>query len=231
MNKYTGVSTLESMSQAEFYNKWTLRKFEKYLKGEILEIGCGIGNFTPTLSKYGKVTAVDIEPSLIENFKHVDNQNMSVGFGNIETGEYFFKNKEFDTVVCINVLEHINNDTKALENISKLTKKGGNLILLVPIYDFLFGEIDKSIGHFRRHSPQDLSKRLENLGFNIISSKKLNFVGALGWFISGRVLKNKQITKNKIKLFNLISPILYLENFIEPIIGTSVLIVAKKDNE
>src|SRR6266511_3871979 len=102
---YKGTSTLESMSQAGFYNQWTLNKFSKYLKGEILEVGCGIGNFTQTLSKFGNVTAIDIDQNLIKQFKDIENLNIKAGFGNIEKGEYFFKQKYFDTIVCINVLE------------------------------------------------------------------------------------------------------------------------------
>lgn len=226
MNKYSGVSTLESMSQAGFYNQWTFNKFRKYLKGEILEIGCGIGNFTKTLSEYGKVTAIDIDPSQMGDLKN--NSNINTGFGDIEKDEYFFKNKKFDSIVCINVLEHIIDDSRAIENMKKLLNKNGILILLVPINMFLFGEIDKAIGHFRRYNPQSLTAKMKNLGLSIISERKLNFIGALGWFFSGRILKNTQITENKIKLFNLISPILFLENIIQPPMGTSVLIIAKK---
>ncbi|MBI2596951.1 class I SAM-dependent methyltransferase [Candidatus Daviesbacteria bacterium] len=229
MGKYTGTSTLESMSQAEFYNKWTLSKFRKYLKGEILEIGCGIGNFTSTLSKFGKVTSIDIDKHLIDISRKNNSYNIQVGFGNIEKGQYFFKEKLFDTVVCINVLEHINNDTEALKNMFKLLKKGGNLILLVPIYDFLFGEIDKAVLHFRRYNPDNLVKEMQEIGYTVISHRKLNFIGAIGWFISGRILKNKQITEGKIKLFNLFSPLLYLENIIEPPIGTSILVIVEKE--
>lgn len=229
MNKYQGSSTLESMSQADFYNKWTLSKFDKYLKGEILEVGCGIGNFTSTLSKFGRVTAIDIDQTLIEKFKNGNNANVNAGYGDIEKGEYFFKEKAFDTIVCINVLEHIRNDTKALENMFKLLKDKGSLILLVPINNFLYGEIDKSIGHFRRYNPKDLLKKMQDLKYSIDFYKKINFAGAIGWFIAGKIFKYKQITENKIKLFNLISPILYLENLIEPPVGTSILIVAKKE--
>lgn len=228
MSKYTGTSTLESMSQAGFYNQWTFDKFKKFLKGDILEVGCGIGNFTPTLSKYGKVFAIDIDQNLLEKFKD-NNSNIKAGFGDIEKNKYFFGDKAFDTIVCINVLEHIQNDIRALENMFKLLKNEGNLILLVPIHSFLYGEIDKSIGHFRRYDPEDLVKRMENFRYSIVSYKKLNFVGAVGWFIAGKIFKNKQITENKVKLFNFISPILYLEDFIEPIIGTSVLIIARKE--
>lgn len=228
MSDYQGTSTLESMSQAEFYNQWTLSKFKQFLNGEILEIGCGTGNFTSTLSKYGNVTAIDIDKNLIKKIKQ-NNPNIDIGFGDIEKRIYFFKEKTFDTIVCINVLEHIFDDIQALKNIFRLLKKRGNLILLVPIHQFLFGEIDKSIGHYRRYEVQDLIKKMETFGLRWLIYKKLNFLGAIGWFVSGKILKNKQVTPRKIKIFNLITPILNLENFIEPIIGTSVLIIAKKD--
>lgn len=227
MDKYMGETTLENMSQATGYNRWTLEKFEKYLKGEILEVGCGIGNFTQTLSKYGKVYAIDIDKSLVERVKK-DNM-IEAGFGDIEKGEYFFKDKKFDTVVCINVLEHIKNDLTALENIYKLLKTGGRLVLLVPVNQFLYGEIDKAIGHFKRYDSKILEKEIGRFGFNILYKRKLNLLGALGWFFAGRVLKNTQVEKSKIKIFNIISPVfLAVENIIEPIIGTSILIIGEK---
>lgn len=228
MDMYKGAATLENMSQAKVYNKWTFDKFSKYLNGEILEVGCGIGNFTMTLSKYGKLTAIDIDQRLIEESKKDNTSNTEVGYGDIEKGKYFFPKKTFDTIVCINVLEHIENDIKALENMFKLLKTEGTLILLVPIHHFLYGEIDKSIGHFRRYDSKELIKKMQTLLYSIVSYQKLNFLGAIGWFISGRILRNKQISESKIKLFELIAPFLYLENFMEPPIGTSVLIIAKR---
>lgn len=228
MSMYEGTYTLESMSQASFYNNWILCKFEKYLKDEILEVGCGIGNFTHTLSKYGKVTAIDIDQKLVETLKKDNDSNINAGYGNIEKGEYFFSKKTFDTIVCLNVLEHIKNDTKALENMFKLLKTEGKLILLVPIHKFLYGEIDRSIGHFRRYDPKELLKKIHDFMYSVDSFQKLNFLGALGWFIAGKILKNKKITKDKIKLFNLVSPLLYLENLIEPPVGTSLLVIAKR---
>lgn len=230
MSNYTGASTLESMSQARFYNKWTFKKFSQYLKGEILEVGCGIGNFSGDLSKYGNVTAIDIDQKLIKQLTDKKNVEINAGFGDIETGKFFFDNKEFDSIVCINVLEHIRNDEKALENMYKLLRKKGNLILLVPIYNFLYGEIDRSIGHFRRYNPINLVKEMQELGYIVISHRKLNFAGAIGWFIAGRILRNRNVEGNKIQFFNMLAPFfLFIENLIEPIIGTSILVIAKKE--
>lgn len=231
MSKYSsnGAFTLESMSQAGFYNRWTLAKFDKFLKGSILEVGCGIGTFTQTISKYGKVTAIDIDQNLIEKIKNNRNSNITTGLGDIEKDKYFFKDTMFDTIVCINVLEHIENDTQAIKNMYKVLRKEGIVILLVPSHPILYGEIDKSIGHFRRYTKKDIEQKLEKKEFKILQFKTLNLVGAIGWFISGRIFKNKIVDQSKIKLFNVVAPFfLRVEDLINPPFGTSFLIIAKK---
>lgn len=223
-----GALTLESMSQAVWYNQWTLKKFKKFLSGDILEVGCGIGNFTKSLKEYDNVYAIDIDESYIDEVKKIVSEK--AGVGDIEAGKYFFKNKKFDTIVCINVLEHIEKDQQALSNIYKLLKEDGHLILLVPAHNFLFGRIDESIGHFRRYASKELIKKLEALGFKILSCRKLNFFGAIGWFITGKIFRENRVDEDKIKVFNFLAPfILPLEDLMEPPIGTSILIIAQKD--
>ncbi len=223
-----GEETLESMNQAAWFNQWTLNRFKSYLRGDILEVGCGIGNFTGTLAKYGKVWAIDINESYIKELKTTDSQ-ANVGVGNIEKGEYFFGNRKFDIAVCLNVLEHTENDNVALVNLYQLLKKGGRLILIVPSSPFLYGEIDRSIGHFRRYEKINLIKKLEDLDFKIIRSLRLNLLGAIGWFISGKIMKDTIVKKWKIKIFDFLARIvLPIEDFIEPPIGTSILIIAQK---
>jgi len=225
----TGQKTLESMSQAVWYNQWTLKKFSAFLKGDILEVGCGIGNFTDSLINYGNVYAIDISKEYVDKTKNLVNGKASVGLGDIESGKYFFVKKEFDCIVCLNVLEHIKNDEAALKNIYDLLKPGGNLILLVPAHSFLYSKIDKLLGHFKRYNKWELKRMLDNIGFKILKIRLLNLLGAVGWFISGKILGNQYIDSSKIKIFNLIAPItLNMENVIEPPLGTSILIVAGK---
>lgn len=219
--------TLESMGQAVWYNNWTLKKFNRYLFGDILEVGCGIGNFTDLLVKYGKVCAIDINQEYITKTRQ--NKKINVGFGDIETGKYFFKNKRFNSIVCLNVLEHIKDDNSALNNLFALLKPGGKLILLVPSHQFLYGSIDSAIGHFRRYSKNKLTTMLKKAGFEIIFSKRLNFLGAIGWYIFGRIFKNNAVKPGNIKIFNAVAPyVLSLEDLFATPIGTSILIIAQK---
>ncbi|OGE34516.1 hypothetical protein A3C32_04200 [Candidatus Daviesbacteria bacterium RIFCSPHIGHO2_02_FULL_41_14] len=227
MKDDNGHKTLESMSQAVWYNRWTLKQFKKFLMGDILEVGCGIGTFSKDLTRYGKVVGTDIDKQNLKQAKKV--KNVKVGYGDIEMAKYFFNNRHFDTVVCLNVLEHIKNDNQSLINIYKLLKTGGHLILLVPFHPDLYGEIDKSIGHFRRYTKESLQRSLNSSGLKIVRIRVVNFLGGIGWFLAGRVLKNKIVGKNKIGIFNLIAPlVLPLEELIEPPLGTSILVIAKK---
>lgn len=225
----SGKQTLESMSQAVWYNRWTLKKFEEYLNGKILEVGCGIGNFTNDLSKYGQIYAIDLNENYIKQLQKKVGNRIEVGIGDIESGTYFFDNKKFNSIVCINVLEHIENDLKSLKNMYSLLEKEGYLILLVPAFAFLYGEIDKAIGHYRRYDLKKIIYLLKKVGFTITKVKKINFLGAIGWWFSSKILSDNKVSEEKIKIFNKVSPfILPLEDIIEPPFGTSILVIAKK---
>lgn len=229
MKDDNGKLTLESMSQAVWYNQWTIKKFTKFLKGNILEVGCGIGNFTNFLTAFGKVWAIDINNDYLKQTKSKIDGKVNVGFGDIEKGKFFFNDQKFDSIVCLNVLEHIENDEKALKNLNGLLSDRGYLILLLPAGKILFGKIDKAIGHFRRYSKEDIVKKMNKANFSILQCRELNFLGAIGWFLAGKILNNSTVSENQIKLFNIVGPfMLPLENIIEPPVGTSILIIAQK---
>lgn len=229
MSNANGAATLESMSQAVWYNRWTINKFSKYLNGDILEVGCGIGNFTQMLTAFGNVYAIDIDRDHVRDAQKLSKGRAKIEFGDIEKQNTFFSGKKFDTVICLNVLEHIEGDRVALENIYSLLKKGGVLILLVPAHEFLFGEIDKSIGHFRRYDKKSLLQFMTSLSFKIVKVRILNMLGAVGWWFAGKLLSNKTVDKNKVGFFNILAPfVLPMEDLFEPPIGTSVLVVAQK---
>ena len=92
-----------------------------------------------------------------------------------------------------------------------------------------YREIDKSIGHFRRYNKENLVEKVERVGFETIKCRVINFLGAVGWWISSKLLSNNKVDEEKIKLFNFVAPIvLPLEDIFEPPIGTSILMIVKK---
>jgi len=221
--------SLESMNQAVWYNQWILNKIVKYLKNDILEVGCGIGNFTNSLIKYGKIWSIDIDQHLIKKTEKKLNKKVKIGYGDIEKGKYYFKKKYFDTIICFNVLEHIKNDENAVENLNKLLKKRGILLLVLPAHPKIYGSLDKHVGHFRRYEMNKLLSLLKSHNFDIILSKRINIIGALGWWFSGKVLKNTFVDLDKLSFFNKIAPfVLPIEDIIGTPIGISILVVAQK---
>lgn len=227
--KQSGNTTLESMSQAVWYNRWTLEKFKNFIKGQILEVGCGIGSFSKLLLQYGNLTAIDINDEYLKEAKNEIAGQAEIGIGDIEQNKYFFKEKVFETIVCINILEHLRDDQRALKNIYQLLAPKGVLILLVPAHKFLYNLIDESIEHFRRYEKEELINQLKNCNFEIVKKRNLNFLGGIGWFIAGKFFSETKVSETKIKIFNLVSPpFLLLENIFEPPFGTSILVIARK---
>jgi SAM-dependent methyltransferase len=217
------------MAELGWYSEGLLRQFADYLRGDILEAGSGIGTFTNLLARCGRVTAVDVEEHLVRATAAAAAPGVRVGRGDLERGEYFFGADTFDAVVCLNVLEHIERDDATMGNFSRLLRPGGHLVLLVPAHMALYGAIDRAIGHFRRYDKPRLRRLATHHGLEVVSLRRLNLLGAVGWWMSSRVLKNTVVDRRKVRLFNAVAPLaLKVEALVEPPIGISLLLVARK---
>lgn len=228
MNK-VGEYTLKIMKTASWYNNWLFSLMKQHISGEILEVGAGIGNFTNLLAVEGKTTAIDISEVALANLSNKFTQNVAVGYGDIELGKYYFKKKRFDTIVCLNVLEHIKKDTKALSNMNKLTSENGKLILLVPAHMGLFSEFDKKLGHFRRYRKHELVKKLESSGYKVKVARYINWWAAIGWFIFVKLTENTNLPHSKVSMFDKLGKLfLWPEKYLKLPFGLSLLVVASK---
>jgi ubiquinone/menaquinone biosynthesis C-methylase UbiE len=224
-----GENTLYVMKTASWYNNLIFSYIEKYLGKEILEIGAGIGNFTNLLLKKGNVTTIDINNKYIEKLRTRFKDRISVGSGNIETGKCFFKNKQFDSLVCLNVLEHIKDDMSALSNMRSLLKNGGKLSLLVPAHQVLYSNFDSELGHFRRYSLDEVRAKLTESGFKIKELFYMNWWGAIGWYVFLKLSKGKRMPFAPVSIFDVLGKIfLFPEKIIRPPFGLSVFVVAER---
>jgi SAM-dependent methyltransferase len=223
----TGRHTLEVMNEAQWYNKWVFSLIKNHLKGDILEVGTGIGNFADMLSKKGKVTAIDIDRGYIEELKKTT--SIDVGLGDIEKEKYFFGDKKFDSIVSMNVVEHIKRDENAIRNMYNLLKKGGKLILLVPAHQFLFSNFDEKLGHFRRYSKSEVERLVERAGFEDVSVRHINWWGAFGWFVFMKLSGRNSMPRSPVKIFDYFArALLFPEKFIKMPFGLSIIAIAEK---
>lgn len=221
--------SLEMMKGMDHYNLWLFSIISKFVHGDILEIGAGIGTFTLSLTRLGNVTTIDNNPDCVARARELLKETADVGFGDIETGKYFFDKRRFDSIVCLNVLEHIKDDVVALANMYALLKPQGRLILLVPSHKFLYGPLDERYGHWRRYSKKPLAENLKDVGFIIHKMKYLNWFGALGWFVNGRIFGRNTLPGGPLSIFNIISrPALLVERYTQPPFGISVLAIGEK---
>lgn len=221
-----GQKTLETMSFAKWYNNWLFSLMKRHLGKEILEVGAGIGNFTDLLIEDHQVTSIDIEKDYVSRLTKRFGRKIKVGIGDIEKDTYFFDTKKFDSIVCLNVLEHVEFDKKALLNIHKLLKPSGKLILLVPAHKFLYSDFDRKLGHFRRYEKNEINELLLEVGFQRVELKFLNWWAAIGWFVFLKLGKKKNLPQTEVSVFDKIGKVfLFPEKFISPPFGLSILAI------
>jgi 2-polyprenyl-3-methyl-5-hydroxy-6-metoxy-1,4-benzoquinol methylase len=168
---YSGHENLEIVSQNNPFNNWMYDEILPGLKGDILEVGSGIGTFSEKIIRdfpLSHITLTDISLAYVKrlekrfsksnNNNDDDDNNISICKLDLNCKEDYDKigYERFDSIIAINVLEHVENDIYALQQLHKLLKNGGMLIILVPCHKFLYNIIDKKIGHLRRYSKKDL---------------------------------------------------------------------------
>jgi SAM-dependent methyltransferase len=228
----TNTLTLSLLENATAYNQWICEKIRPYLKGNVLEVGCGIGNLTGFLLKNHKVIVSDMNDSYLKMVEKKYGQSPNLQgmlLWDIEGDPPTNVNMPIDTILCSNVLEHIKEDEAALKKYLHLLPEGGRLILLVPALKFLYNALDKELGHFRRYNRSELTQKLTRNGFRICSSKYFNFFSLWGWFINGTLLRRRILPAKQVGLFNKMVPLFMgVEKIIPAIIGQSLIIVGEK---
>jgi SAM-dependent methyltransferase len=110
--------------------------------------------------------------------------------------------RQMDTVVCLNVLEHIEDDASALRSIRTLLVPNGRLILLVPNDPRAYGTVDREIGHFRRYTPETLRKVTAEAGYDVEDILRFNRVSMPGWRVTGQILKARSLSRLSLRVFD-----------------------------
>lgn len=198
---------LQHLGEADHFNRWVYSKFADFLQGPILELGCGTGNFTQLIAESGhQVTGVDIQDSFVKVARErlASFENAEILLGDIRS---LGMDRIFETVILLDVLEHIQDDVALLRSFQRLLKPNGRLILKVPAIPSLYSEMDRSIGHYRRYNRSGLSATLNAAGYRNTNLVAINSIGILGWWLNGRVLRRATPPSGQVSAFNKILPI------------------------
>lgn len=232
MKKYQGVHTLEVLQYATNYNNWIADTFLSHLTSPILEIGAGIGNLSKHFISITPYTLSDSDSSLVDVLKKkfADKKLTSAITLDITKSVPSKYQNTFMSVLGINVLEHIEDDRSALKNISRLLKKNGKILLLVPAKQIAYTRFDKELGHFRRYEKKELIMKVEEANFIIDDLYFFNIVGLLSWIIRDKVeRKNIHMKPYQVMLFDWIVPFLRrIEGIIRPPVGVSLILIGHK---
>jgi SAM-dependent methyltransferase len=222
------ASNLDNLDDADNYAGWIFELIEPHLGAEVLEIGAGHGTFTEMLARKAKrVVASDLSERCISRLRERFSgaQSVEILHGSVESAA---AHGPFDSVILINVLEHIEDDDGALAELGQLLRPGGRIILWVPAFSLLYSDFDRRIGHYRRYRRPGLRTQLSDAGFEVRDIRYVNAVGAVAWLVLARLLRRTPTHGAPVKVFDrYFVPVLKrLERRWQPPFGQSVLAVA-----
>ena len=231
-----GAETMSSaLPLAVEYHRWFYELSKPYLGERILDIGSGVGNHLPFFQGRDLI-CLDASPTSVHRLEsEFGGPGREFIAGDICDPAIVdrLSAKQIDTATCFNVLEHIEAHEQALQNMRRILEpRKGNLILVVPAHEFLYGAMDHMAGHYRRFSKRQLSTVLHDCGFKTTVSHYMNAVGAVGWFINGRLFKPKHLStpslNTQVVLFSrlLVPGIRLVESVLAPPFGQSLMAVA-----
>ena len=233
MNQFNYIGTeLELFAQAKNWKNYLRSIFRKYLKGNVLEVGAGMGSNTSLLCRCHYDSWLCLEPDyrlfevLEDTIKSGAIPNCQAKQGTIDSLDH---QQLFDSILYIDVLEHIEDDIREVRKASVRLKDGGHLIILGPAHQWLFTPFDEAIGHYRRYNKAMLKATLPE-DIEIVKLIYLDTVGLLASLANKMLLKQSQPTLKQIKLWdNLMVPI---SEKLDPVLGykfgKSILLIGRK---
>lgn len=221
---------LEAMSFAVNYHRWILDECAPYLGGTIAEVGAGAGSVSRLLLGRGVQHLFAFEPSpdmfaLLQQELRGEERATAVN-------DFFDADDargRFDSVVYINVMEHIEDDRAEMATALAALKPGGHLVIFVPALSWLYSRLDKEIGHFRRYTKRGLVEAVTAAGFTLVKARYFDVAGILPWYVNFKLLGNG-FSSGSVSLYdNLVVPVMRrVESVVTPPIGKNVLLVAQK---
>nr|MCU0342140.1 class I SAM-dependent methyltransferase [Spirosomataceae bacterium] len=231
--EYIGKELL-LFKEAINWKNYSFSQFTPFIKGDVLEVGAGIGTNTLLFSKRKDVTfdswtATEIDAEQVKLLQHIEAQGELTAKHQVRQMYVSEAERQYDTLIYIDVLEHIENDAAELEAAFSALKPNGHLIVLCPAHNWLFSPFDHSIGHFRRYNKQMYLDIIPK-GFEVLRMRYLDSVGILASATNKLFLRKPYPELAEVKFWdkNLVPISTMTDKLLWHLLGKSVLMIAKK---
>ena len=225
------------MDFAENYHRWILQLLKPFIGRHLVEVGAGTGSLSKMLLEYAPASLALVEPS--EMFRQL---RQNIPADNPATEISFYQNvfsnvadeikakTAPDTLIYINVMEHIEDDSAELKKDYETLAQKGRVCIFVPAQPWLFSEFDKNIGHFRRYRMNELVEKCRAANFEIVLQKNFDSLGILPWLVKYRWMKSTTMESGAVQAYDRYAvPLLKkMEAVIPPPIGKNILLVGEK---
>lgn len=226
-----GSHILVSLEKARRFNLSMAQTLAPYIGDRVLEIGAGIGTLTSQFIPREFYLASDINPSYLSYLRGYSSGKPYLRVRHINAGvpgNFAGLEEKFDTVLMINVLEHVPDEQTALGNIRSALMSSGRAVILVPQDPALYGTLDRALDHRERYTRESLQQGLERAGFQVERIFDFNRFSVPGWWLSGKVLRRKTFSRVQLKVLQMSMPVLRRLDRILPWGGLSLIAVAIK---
>lgn len=228
-----GPEILDSLSHADRFNRWMADTVSPYLGQDVLELGAGMGNLSRHLARRRRryiASDIDLEHLARLKTRLSHRPNFETAICDLTDASYFRQWRgTLDSVVCLNVLEHTDNDMAGLENLYSSLRQGGRAVVLVPQGSRVYGSLDRVLGHFRRYSKSELEQKMAAVGFRVEKVIEFNRITYPGWYVNGRILKKEKFSRVQLRIFD---RLVWLWRRIDPVLPwppTSIIGVGVRD--
>lgn len=225
-----GAATLEHLAaDAPRYNRWLTARIAPWVGRRVLEIGAGIGNMAEFFLDRERLVLAEPEAAYRERLsaRFAGQPQVRVVPVRLPTVDQQLAAERLDTIICLNVLEHVEADRAALTAMGSLVVPGGRVVLLVPALRFLYGSLDAALGHFRRYAADELRAKVAAAGLRLVHLEYFNLGGVPGWWLTGRVLRRTIIPRGSLRLYDALVPLFRLERWLPWRIGQSLIAVGE----
>jgi SAM-dependent methyltransferase len=229
-----GSQILTDMASTPHFNRWMADTVRPFVGARVLEVGAGIGNLSRHLAPRERYTATDVNPHYLRFLRNLSESKPYMDVQPFDLASAADARRllgEYDTVLCLNVLEHIPDENRALLNLHAVLAEDGRAVVLVPQNQKLYGTLDEMLGHVKRYSRLELREALEKNGFRVEQILDFNRLTTPAWWINGRLLRRRHFSRVQLKFVNHLTWLIRLLDRVLPWHGTSLIAVARRGPE